>query len=178
MLEFPEEVVNLRKSAGFCENLLLGLSLSPQFRPLKRALIFCVFLLLSCLLLHLSCRPSSSFFPSLLPLPSIPFLLHRSILSLAPSLRPISSLSSLPPPSFPPPPQAVKAQLRTTLFGNKSLSVFAILLRLFLTSESYFLFSEVFIKPLGTVKYRIKSQLLRLFVILELFQYHFPEVIF
>ena len=37
MLEFPGEGVNLRKSAVFCENLRFGLSLSPQFRPLKRA---------------------------------------------------------------------------------------------------------------------------------------------
>ena len=40
MLEFPGEGVNLRKSAVFCENLRFGLSLSPWFRPLKRALIF------------------------------------------------------------------------------------------------------------------------------------------
>ena len=38
MLEFPGEGVNLRKSAVFCENLRFVLSLSPYFRPLKRAL--------------------------------------------------------------------------------------------------------------------------------------------
>ena len=39
MLEFPGEGVNLRKCAVCCENLRFGLSLSPEFRPLKRAQI-------------------------------------------------------------------------------------------------------------------------------------------
>ena len=39
MLEFPGEEVNLRKSAVLCEHLRFGISLSPQFRPLKRAQI-------------------------------------------------------------------------------------------------------------------------------------------
>ena len=34
MLEFPAQTVNLRKSAGFCEKLRFGFSLSSQFRPL------------------------------------------------------------------------------------------------------------------------------------------------
>ena len=38
MVEPPGEGVNLRKSAAFCENLRLGLGLSPWVRPLKRPL--------------------------------------------------------------------------------------------------------------------------------------------